>query len=155
MAGLSLVALIGAQREQAARAGTEVTRALATAVDADLGRSIAVLQGASVNPALDTGDIARYHASMRRILDTRPDWVTITLADPSGQQLANARRPFGTPLPMVVDLPSLQAAVRTRAPVIGALSGGPQGEIAVPLRVPVLRDGQVRYVLTAAMKPDA
>jgi signal transduction histidine kinase/ActR/RegA family two-component response regulator len=155
MAGLSLMALIAQQREQAARAGLEITRALATAVDADLGRSIAVLQGLAIGPALDTGDMVRYREAMRRVLETRPDWVTITLADPSGRQLLNARRPLGEALPGVVDLPSLQAAVRSRTPAIGALSSGPQGQLAVPIRVPVLRESEVRYVLTGAMKPDA
>ena len=155
MAGVGLYALIAEHRKQAAHAGVEVTRALATAVDAELSRSIAVLQGLSIGPALDTGDLKRYRESMRRVLETRPDWVTITLADPSGRQIANPRRPLEERLPMVLDLPSLQAAVRTRMPVIGMLSGGPGGELAVPVRVPVLRDGEVRYVLTAAMKPDA
>jgi signal transduction histidine kinase/ActR/RegA family two-component response regulator len=155
MAGLGLLALAQEQRRQAERAALEVTRALATAVDVELGRSIAVLRGISVGPSLDTGDLVRYREVMRRTVETRPDWLTITLADPSGQQLANTRRPFGEPLPMVVDLPSLAAAVRTRQPVVGALTTGPGGEIAIPARVPVLRDGEVRYVLTAAVKPDA
>ena len=154
-AGLALLALAQERREQTERAGLEVTRALATAIDAELGRSIAVLQGIAVSPALDSGDLARYHQSMRRILETRPDWVTITLADPSGQQLLNARRPYGEALPGVVDPPSLRRAVQTRAPVVGPLAHGPRGEIAVPVRVPVLREGGLRYVLTAALKPDA
>ena len=32
---------------------------------------------------------------------------------------------------------------------------GRPAQIAVPMRVPVLREGEVRYVLTGAMKPDA
>ena len=154
-AGLALLALAQERREQTERAGLEVTRALATAIDVELGRSIAVLQGIAVSPALDTADLARYHRTLRRILETRPDWVTITLADPSGQQLINARRPYGEALPGVVDPPSLQRAVETRAPVVGPLAKGPRGEVAVPVRVPVLRDGELRYVLTAALKPDA
>jgi signal transduction histidine kinase len=155
MAGLGLVALAQERRAQVERQGLEVTRALATAVDVELDRSIAVLAGLAIGPALDTRDFARYHESMRRVLGTRPDWVTITLADPAGQQLANARREFGESLPLVVDLPSLQAAVRTRQAVVGSLATGPGGELAVPVRVPVVRYGEVRYVLTAAVKPDA
>jgi signal transduction histidine kinase len=154
-AGIGLYALIDEDREQAARTGLELTRALASAADAELSRSIAVLEGVSTSPALDSGDLERYRNTMLRTLETRPDWVTITLADPSGQQLANPRRPQGEKLPVVVDLPSLQAAVRSRAPVIGALSAGPRGDYAIPVRVPVIRNGEVRYVLTAAMKPDA
>ncbi|HEX6156907.1 MAG TPA: cache domain-containing protein [Burkholderiales bacterium] len=155
MAGLGLVALAKERRSQVERQGLEVTRALATAVDVELDRSIAVLAGLAIGPALDTRDFARYHEAMRRVLGTRPDWVTITLADPSGQQLANARREYGENLPLVVDLPSLQAAVRTRQAVVGSLETGPRGEVAVPVRVPMLRDDEVRYVLTAAVKPDA
>ena len=155
MAGLSLMALIAQQREQAERAGVEITRALATAVDAELGRSIAVLKGVAIGPALDTGDLARYYESMRRLLETRPDWISITLADTTGQQLANTRLPFGETLPMVLDLPSHQETVRTKEPLVGALLPSPSGAIGLPVRVPVLRDGAVRYVLTAAVKPDA
>ena len=155
IAGVSLFALIHEQRKQAEQTGVELTRALSTAVDASFSRSIAVLQGLAIGPALDTGDLVRYRESMRRVLETRPDWVTITLADLSGRQLINPLRPLGEPLPVVVDLPSLEAAVRARTPTIGRLSSGPRGELAVPIRVPVLRDGEVRYVLTAAMKPDA
>jgi signal transduction histidine kinase/ActR/RegA family two-component response regulator len=154
-AGIGLLVLVQEQRAQAERAGIEVARALASAVDAELGRSLAVLQGLAIGPALDTGDLQRYHQSMMRALGTRPDWLTITLADASGRQLLNTRRPYGEPLPMVLELPSLHQAVRTRSPVVGALTRGPGGEIAVPARVPVVRNGEPRYVLTAAVKPDA
>jgi signal transduction histidine kinase/CheY-like chemotaxis protein len=155
MAGISLLVLTQQQRQQVEQTGLEVTRALASAVDAELGRSIAVLNGLAIGPALDTGHLARYHESMRRVLETRPDWISITLADPTGQQLANTRLPFGNPLPMVLDLPTHQEAVRTKQPLVGALLPSPAGVIALPVRVPVLRDGAVRYVLTAAVKPDA
>jgi signal transduction histidine kinase/ActR/RegA family two-component response regulator len=155
MAGISLLVLTQQQRLQAEQAGREVTRALATAVDAELGRSIAVLKAVAISPALDTGDLARYHQTMRRLLVTRPDWVSITLADVTGQQLANTRVPFGEPLPMVLDLPTHHETVRTKEPLVGALLQSPLGAIALPVRVPVVRDGVVRYVLTAAVKPDA
>jgi signal transduction histidine kinase/CheY-like chemotaxis protein len=155
MAGIGLLYLAREQRLQAERTGLDVTRALASAVDAELGRSIAVLRGIGIGPALDTGDLVRYREVMRRTVETRPDWLTITIADASGQQLANTRRPYGEKLPKVLHLPSHQEAVRTRQPVIGPLTSGPGGETAVPVRVPVVRDGEVRYVITAAVKPDA
>src|SRR5688572_15014751 len=155
MAGLALLALWEGQRRQAERSGIEVTRALATAVDAELGRSAAVLQAIVLGPALDVGDVKRYHATLSRILDTRPDWVTITLADASGRQLANARRPFGDNLPPLVDQPSFQRVIGLRSPVFGALTAGPRGEIGIPVRVPVMREGELRYVLTAALRPEA
>jgi signal transduction histidine kinase len=153
-AGLALLALGQQQRTQAERAGIEVTRALATAVDAELRRSVAALQAMSASPSLDAGDLERFHELMQRVHADWPYWVTVTLADAGGQQVANAARPFGDALPSVVDPESLQRAVRTRRPSVGALVPGPAGVHAVPVRVPVLRDGEVRYVLTAALKPD-
>ena len=153
-AGLALLALGKQQRAQAERAGIEVTRALATAVDAELRRSVAALQAMSASPSLDTGDLERFHDLMQRVHAERPYWVTVTLADADGQQLANAAQPFGEVLPAVADPESLQRAVGSRRPSIGALSAGPRGVHAVPVRVPVLRDGEVRYVVTAALKPD-
>src|SRR5215210_753407 len=104
MAGLGLLALFNDQRKQAERSGIEVTRALTTAVDAELGRSIAVLQAMALGPALDTGDFKRYHETLSRVLETRPDWHTITLADSFGRQLVNPRRPLGQSLPQVLDM---------------------------------------------------
>ncbi len=92
---------------------------------------------------------------MRRVHAGRPDWVTITLADPSGSQLLNAVQPFGTRLPPVLDVASLRKTVETAEPTIGALSVGPGGQPGIPVRVPVSRDGEVAYVLTAALKPDS
>jgi signal transduction histidine kinase len=154
MAGLGLLALFDQQRKQADRSGIEVTRALATAVDAELGRSVAVLQAIALGPALDTDDLRRYHATISRVLETRPDWITMTLADPSGRQLLNARRPFGQVLPQVLDMPSLEAVTRSQAPVVGNLIKSAD-EVGIPIRVPVVRQGEVRYVLTGALKPEA
>jgi signal transduction histidine kinase len=155
MAGIALLALFEQRREQAQRAGIEVTRALGTAVDAELRRSIAVLEAIALGPALDRGDVRRYHETLTRILQTRPDWVTITLSDASGKPLANARRPFGEALPPLVDPASFEALLKSRMPAIGVLTSGPRGELGIPVRVPVLRGGELRYVLTAALRPEA
>ena len=154
MSAVALFALFKAQGEQAERAALEITRALSTAVDAELQRSIAALEGIAVGPALDMKDFERYHGVMRRVLAGRPEWVTVTLADPQGQQLLNTRLPAGSALPAVLDPDTLQKAVAARRPVVGSLERSPRGDIAVPVRVPVVRDGAVRFVLTAALKPE-
>jgi signal transduction histidine kinase len=155
MAGVALLALAREQTAQAERAGIDITRALGTAIDAELRRSISALEGISVSPSLDMSDLRRFHEIMRRVQEGRADWVTVTLADRSGQQLANAAHPFGTPLGTVVEPGSLQEVVRTRRPAVGTVSIGPGGQAGIPVRVPVLRDGDVAYVLTAAVKPDS
>src|SRR5688572_16080404 len=97
MAGVALLALAREQTAQAERAGIEVTRALGTAIDAELRRSISALQAVSVSPSLDQNDLQRFHQAMRRVHEGG-SWVTLTLADASGQQLANAVCPCGTGL---------------------------------------------------------
>jgi signal transduction histidine kinase/ActR/RegA family two-component response regulator len=154
-AGVALLALAAEQKAQAERAGIELTRALATAVDAELYRSVAALESLAQGPALDTGDLKRFHEVMRRLHAGRPDWVAVTLADPAGQQLANSNQPYGAALPTVVDPESLERAVLTRRPAIGGLTQGRTPVLAVPVRIPVLRERQVRYVLTAALRPEA
>ena len=153
-AGIALLALAGEQKAQAERAGIELTRALATAIDAELHRSVSALQALAQSPSLDRDELERFHELMRRLHAVRPDWVTITLADASGRQLANASQPFGVPLSRVRDPGSLEQAVRSGRPVIGPLTEGRRNVFAVPVRVPVLRSNEVRFVLTAAVRPE-
>jgi len=154
MSAIGLFALAHQQRQQAERAGLEITRALSTAVDAELQRSLSVLQGLSASPSLERAEMARFHGLMRRVLDSNPSWLTVILADPAGRQLANARIAFGEPLPSIVDHESFELAVRTKLPLVGYLARGPGTQLAVPVRVPVLYGGEVRYVISAAVKPD-
>ena len=154
VSGLALYVFTEKQRDQAGQAGLEISRALSTAVDAELDRAVAVLEGLAASPALDSGDLRRFHLVMRRVLAANPEWVTVVLADPSGTTLANARIPFGAPLASLVEADSFERVVQSRAPVIGYLSRGPRGELGIPIRVPVKRDGELRYILTAALKPE-
>ena len=64
MSGLGLLAMVQQHREQAERAGLDVTRALATAVDAELRRSTAVL-GGGVGPENAAEHVRRAGAEAR------------------------------------------------------------------------------------------
>jgi signal transduction histidine kinase/CheY-like chemotaxis protein len=153
MSAVSLFALMHQQRGQSERAAIEVTRALSTAVDAELQRSISALQILSSSPALERREFTRFHRVIVRALAYNPTWLTVILADPSGKQILNARYPLGAGLPATVEPESFALAVREQRAVIGYLARG-GGEYAVPARVPVIADGAVRHVLTAAVKPD-
>ncbi len=153
MTGLALAALWEQQRGQAERLGLDITRALASAADSELRRAIAVLEGLAVSQALVENDFARYHRVLERALSGRSDWLTITLADDQGRQVLDAGRPYGERLAPTVEHESLEEALHSSAPVVGALVRGPSGAWTVPVRIPVLREGAVRYVLTAMVKP--
>lgn len=154
VSGLALLAFFDQQRDQAHRAGLEITRALATAVDAELRRTISVLEVLATAPQLDTDDLASFLARSQRWLATQPQWRMILLFTPDGTPLMNTRV-TAAPLPGLVERESFERVVHERRPVVGDLARGFRGEWGVPIRVPVERAGQLRYVLTAVITPDA
>ena len=153
-AGLGLRAQARQQRTQAERIGLELARALATAVDAELRSSISVLEALATSFTLDGTDLARFEERAQRVLATQPNWSAVFLADPSGKRLIDTRYPYGSPLLPILERPSFERVVRTRVSTVGNLATGPQGELLFPVRVPVLRNGELLYVLTALVRPE-
>jgi signal transduction histidine kinase len=155
MSGIALWALAHQQQVQAERAALELARALGIAVDAELRRSISVLEALAASPLLDSGDTKAFYPVAKRVVATRPFWEAVNLADPSGRVLINTSFPGGAALPAIVEKESFGKAVSTRMPVVSALAKGPAGGTNFAVRVPVMRDGELRAVLSAVVKPDA
>ncbi|HEY5897813.1 MAG TPA: ATP-binding protein [Burkholderiales bacterium] len=154
ISGIGLAALVHQQRVQAERAGIEITRALSTAVDAELQRSISVLEALASAPSLERGDLRAFREAVQRMMQNNAGWLTVILADRSGRQVFNTRFPLGSELPMIIERDSFEAILQLQRPVIGNLARGPGTQPAVAVRVPVWRNGEMQYVLTAAVKPD-
>jgi signal transduction histidine kinase len=155
MSGIGLFMLARQQRTQAERIGLELARALATAVDAEQRNAIAVLQSLATAATLDRTDLPGFHDRTQRVVETQPNWAAVFLADPSGRRLLDSRFPYGSELPSIPERGSFDRLLRTRAPVVGNLASGTQGILLFPVRVPVIRNGELRYVLTALVKPEA
>ena len=144
------------QRTEAERGAVETARALMNAVDEALGSTVTTLQALATARSLAQGDLTAFHAEARRVLATQPDWKDIILLASDGRQLVNTARPRGAPLPSVSEPASLEAVVLTRRPVVGDIARGRlSGEYAVPVRVPVIRNERVAYVLTGVLRPAA
>ena len=154
VAAIALFALTHEQRRQAEHSGIEITRALSTAVDAELQRSTSVLEAIATATLLDQADLSRYHQLLARVVTTRPNWSSIIVHDARGEIVLDTARPFGASVPGTAEPESLQRVMRERRSAVGSLARGYQGAWAFPVRVPVLRDGQLRYVLTAVVRPD-
>ena len=155
MSGIGLYALAQQQRVQAERIGLELARALATAVDAELRNSISVVQSLATSLALDRNDLSGFQERAQRVLETQPNWAAVFLADPSGQRLVDTRFRHGAVLPPLLEKESFERVVRTRAPTVGNLAKNAQGVLLFPVRAPVIRNGELSYVLTALVKPEA
>ena len=143
------------------RGAMERSLAVVTAVDAEVKSSIGTLEALAASRHLDTGDLRSFHAEAARARASQRDWLTIILALPSSEQVVNVLLPFGTPLPPTLERASFDELLRRSVPAVGHLARGPVTEHgtttlvwAFPVRVPVVRDGTTKYVLSAVVKPD-
>jgi len=130
-------------REQNDRALVQIERYLAG--------QIAMLQALASSPALESRDFKRFDQQARELLQLQG--ADIVLRDRTGRQWINTRLPWGAALPRT-DLETDQVVLRTRQPSVSdlfasAASGAP---VAVAI-VPVLRQGEVEYLLSGAIPP--
>ena len=132
----------------------ERTRALMTAVDTELNGHIASLKVLAESTNLRVLDLPLFYNEITRTVISQEQWYRVDLADLTGQRLLDSHYPLGRPLPRVVDQASFDRIVRQGAPVISNLFID-DGEYHFALRVPVVRDGQLLYVLSAIIKPSA
>ena len=157
MSGLALYELLDQQRRQAEQSSLDLARALATAVDTELRLTVSALESLALTEPIGSPgaiDLASAHRFARRVLAVRPEWREILLAARDGTPLFSTTYEFGEPLPSVAEPKSLAEVVRIEEPVVGSLKRGRLGNLGIPVRVPVLRDGRVDYVLTAVVRPE-
>src|SRR4029453_12047111 len=128
----------------------ETARAVASVVDAELVGTIRALQGLGESDRLTTGEIPGFYGQAQRLLLTQPTWSAVSLSTPDGQQIVNTAQAPADKLPMVADRGSFEQVVVTKRPVIGNLQRGQiTRQMGFVVRVPVVRDDRVVYVLTA------
>jgi PAS domain S-box-containing protein len=141
-------------RRELEQALVERARALAVAVDREVDTCVAALEGLATSDHLDSGDLARFYKQAGRAKRAHPQWLSIALMDPSGTQVLNLLRPLGSPLPSMANVDVFKRTVQTRQPAVSDLFMSPTaGQWLLAVNVPVLRDGALRYVLSASMSP--
>jgi signal transduction histidine kinase len=149
--------LVERDRDTFLRGAQERCLALLTAVDAELRGQITTLEAVAVMPALAGGDLRRFRETLQSVLSSQADYLNITLATPDGQQVVNLQVPEGRPLPNIRNLETgFKRLLESGKPVVGDLVIAPvSGKWNFSVRVPVLQDGRVRYVLSAAVSSSA
>lgn len=144
------------ERSYARKAATEALTQVAHRIEGEIAHEIQVAETLASSAALDQGNLGDFYREATRIVALRPLWETAALTRPDQEQVLNVLRPLGAPLGPVTDTESFNAVLRTRKPVLGGL--GPYqasiGKQLVSLRVPVIRDGELRFVLTIGLLPD-
>ena len=144
-----------AERTVAERRLVQSARELAGVVDREMAGAIRVLTALGESERLERGDLAAFHAEALRLIPTQPSWQAVRLFDANGVEVMDTARAWGRPLAGAVDGASLRQILQSQRPTVGNLARGPEGHLAFPVRVPILRAGRVRYVLTAVIAPEA
>jgi signal transduction histidine kinase len=144
------------QRERLYRGSENTVFALLNAVDAELKSTAASLDAFASSPRLARGDFARLREEAVELLARRTSWVNVVVSTPEAQQLLNARVPEGEPLPARLAPETIARAVSARRPVIGHVLYSPVvKQYVIAVLVPVERDGVVKYVITAVIRPES
>jgi two-component system sensor histidine kinase UhpB len=153
------VATLMAQQERELTRSAAVASAarVAERVASDIATQIAVLRAEAASASLDRPDLTAFYAEAERLRREHPLWETVELAGPDGVQVVNLLRSLDDQLGPTADRASFDAVVRTGRPVVGGI--GPLGPISgkrlVALRVPVVRDGTLRHVLSVGLATSA
>jgi signal transduction histidine kinase/ActR/RegA family two-component response regulator len=153
MSAVALYAVYRQQQQQAQATGLEIARALSIAIDSELQRTVSVLDVLATSVRLEGGDLRGFHERALKYRETQAHWRAILLTDREGRPLLDTAVAFGGALPAIVEKESLAEVVTSRKPVIGHLARGPDGNFSFPVRVPVTRDGNVVYALSALVAP--
>lgn len=144
------------QRQADERRLVQSARDLAVTLDLELSGFVRSLQALAQSTALDRGDLVSFRETADRVLKTQQPWLAIVLLDPTGQMLVHTGIDDGEPLPRANEIESLNVLVESGLPTVGSVAKGKRlGKLAFPVRVPVVRDGATRYVLTAVIEPAA
>lgn len=153
------------RREIMDRGMQDTVRALSLAVDGEVKTSLAVLQTLAASPYLDRGDLAHFHEICVRTMRDRPA-AYVVLFDTSGKALVNSSRPYGVSLPNPLTA-TRPAGADPRYPEVPLGGGDPVKNVLesgaavvsdlfislvtrgprIGLDVPVVRAGELRYVL--------
>lgn len=129
-------------------------RALSQAVDLKLTLATQVGQTLAASDALSRGDFRAFHVQAKHVIDTTQVGFAVVLMDPTAQQLLNTRQPFGSPLPKGGNSLAMEKALASGLPAISPLyTGGVLQQPVVSADVPVMVDGQLRYLLSVGLLP--
>ena len=154
LAGVQLYSIINGRRLELealslARAG-EVMRL----VDIQVRGEVRLAQLLGSTPPLKQDDIAATYVRAKEFQAIAGSWRTVRLSDPStNMELFDLRRPLANA--MIAARPDVLTYAQTAAPrpMVGNVTTDGQGSPIIPVQVPVLRGGQLRYVLTVEVDP--
>ena len=144
------VFLVYQQRQTMREDATGRVRSMMSAIDAAVIGSEGALRTLAASKSLEGGDLRAFHEESRRFLATQPQLANVSLASVEGENLTEAILPFGARSRVYADLPNFYLTANEAVTTYGNVTVGPAIQTpAVRIRVPVLHQGQARYVISA------
>lgn len=141
------------------RSGIEtelITRAntLAANVRQVLARNFGYITSLAASDAATRGDVEGLYHIARRVRDSNPEIIAVTLIDKDGKMLFLSTLPFGQTAP-TAQIAAVHEVFRTGKPVASSVFHSPINErFLVALAVPVMQNGRVAYCLRAIVSVD-
>jgi signal transduction histidine kinase len=155
LAGFETYRNLQAQRVQAETKAIDDARLLSAIIDRELSTTVDDAQILAMSPAFDDRlELRRFAVITDRILAQHPLWREVELFDAKTRaRLLRAPSNSPAPPPWLRDPNSFARVVQSGGPAIGDILAEPDGW-SIPVRAPVTRNGQLRYVITILIRPD-
>jgi signal transduction histidine kinase/ActR/RegA family two-component response regulator len=154
-AAIMLVFFWQQAREQTRTELTHVARSLALAMDRELDGSRRELQRIAEFSVFDDDVTVREFAvQAARYVGAEARWTDVAVSTPEGEQVVNAVAYTGAPI-IRTDRPHHRLVVATHSPVLSDIYSSVTGQPAVAISAPVLRNGELKWVLSARLNPHA
>jgi signal transduction histidine kinase/CheY-like chemotaxis protein len=144
--------LVERERATFERGARDRVRALTTAIDAELYAVITPLEVLARSPALARDDLPGFRADAQRALEARRgDWLNVLVSHPrTGAMLMNLLLPQGEEPGPPPDPDTIIESAKSGRPTVSRIAPSPgAGKLVFAVRVPVRRQGEVAYVLSA------
>src|SRR5689334_4797847 len=147
------------QQEQLERMLSQTARTLSDAVDRQVINHVSGLEALATSIHLDNNNIADFSIEAERLLNSRPDWMSLRLRRAADAAillvLFPERIPDGVPLdqlPPPAAQEQIRRVVASGRPEVSDFREIAGAEPFVSVVVPVIRDGEVRFVLSVNLR---
>jgi signal transduction histidine kinase/CheY-like chemotaxis protein len=124
-------------------------RAASVAIDQEVQSTIAALNALAILVPIDPLDLKPFHDAAASMLEVNRGWQAVRLVEPNANVVVNTAVPFGQPSKLVSD-DWVRTVRSSKRPTVSAAARDPEtGQLFISVAVPVIREGQLWYILSA------
>ncbi|PYN96396.1 MAG: hypothetical protein DMD91_21765, partial [Candidatus Rokuibacteriota bacterium] len=149
---IAVLVVLRLERQAAEKQIAETAKRIALSVDRELAKAEASLRLLASSMNLTAGNFDAFRKQAAAAVTSEGAWIV--LFDSNGQQLVNTRITPGTPLPRTNPRRITETMRTQRISVSDLFTGAVARRLIVTVDVPVVRDGESKYVLSMALLPE-